>query len=55
VKAFIAQHNKPQPVRTKATKPKLVKAAAKSVATQRATVKASPSKASAKKATRSAK
>ena len=55
VKAFIAQHNKTQPVRAKVTKTNLAKAAAKSVANKRATVKTSPSNASAKKASRSAK
>ena len=55
VKEFIARHNKAHPASAKATKPKLAKSAAKSVATKRATVKTSPSKATAKKASRSAK
>jgi poly(3-hydroxybutyrate) depolymerase len=56
VKEFIAKHHKTsQPVRGKASKPKLAKAAAKSVATKRTAVKASPSRASAKKVAPTAK
>jgi poly(3-hydroxybutyrate) depolymerase len=56
VKEFIAKHHKTsQPVRGKASKPKLTKAAAKSVATKRTAVKASPSRASAKKVAPTAK
>jgi poly(3-hydroxybutyrate) depolymerase len=56
VKEFIAKHHKTsQPVRAKAAKPKLAKTAAKSVATKRAAVKASPSRVSAKKASPTAK
>ena len=56
VKEFIAKHHKTsQPVRGKTSKPKLAKAAAKSVATKRTAVKASPSRASAKKVAPTAK
>jgi len=56
VKEFIAKHHKTsQPVRGKTSKPKLAKAVAKSVATKRTAVKASPSRASAKKVAPTAK
>ena len=48
VKTFIARHNKATPVRAKAAKPALTKAAAKSVATKRAVVKATLAKRTAK-------
>jgi len=51
VKAFIARHDKATPVRAKAAKPALAKAAAKSVATKRAVVKATPAKRKAKAST----
>ena len=52
VKDFIAQHNKPHPVRAKATQPKLAKASVKSAATKRATVKVAPAKVPAKRVSR---
>ena len=51
VKTFIARHNKATPVRSKAAKPALAKAVAKSVATKRAVVKATPAKRTAKAST----
>jgi len=44
VKAFIAQHNKTQPVRAKTAKAPIAKVAVKSATTKRAAVKTSPTK-----------
>ena len=51
VKAFIAQHNKTQPVRAKTAKAPIAKVAVKSATTKRAAVKTSPTRGVAKAST----